>query len=107
MLTPIRDLLVESQEEEISEEGGVKEKVSQGQNFGFQDTKPRVVKLTPPTQVQQGPSGFPKPMTPSSPEIITELSLGWPELSLFGAVCFEWYHYFIFKLPIMHPLKIP
>lgn len=45
--------------------------------------------------------------TVTLPEIISQLSLGWPELSLFGAVCFEWCHYFIFKLPIMYPLKIP
>lgn len=58
-------------------------------------------------QVKNGPSDFPKAEDSDSPEITTQLSLGWPELPLFGAVCFEWCHYFIFKLPIMHPLKIP
>ena len=36
--------------------------------------------------------------TVTLPEIISQLSLGWPELSLFGAVYFEWCHYFIFTV---------
>lgn len=100
-------LLAVSYKGDISEDGG-----SPGKGWSRRessDIKPRLGSSLPhpPRPKKHEPSGFPKAKDSGSPEIITQLSLGWPELSLFGAVCFEWCHYFIFKLPIMHPLKIP